>query len=455
MGFASMFERRRIVRKPFRQQSRIGIWAAFRADGRHVERRSVSVRRLARLCPGICMAVVLAVAAFFGGTHAKGSETAWTRHTIDNSSRGADGVRPFDVNGDGRLDLVTPWEEGGRVRAYLNPGREAVADSWPAVTVGSVGSPEDAVFVDLDADGAVDVVSCCEGNTRTMFVHWAPVDRLRFLEASAWTTEAIPASEQKRQWMYCLPVQIDGRRGVDLLAGAKGPDAQIGWFEAPAAPRKLADWKWHPICKAGWVMSLETVDVDGDGDLDVLASDRRGAGRGCYWLENAGAAVADEKSWRKHLIGGNDREVMFMRSADVDRDGQLDIVCAVSRGPLLFLRGLPGRSPRWATHSIPMPEGTGTGKAVHVGDIDLDGQQDIVFTCESAKHKSGVVWLSQPSDQPIEEARWASHEISGTDEGVKFDLIQLIDIDEDGDLDVLTCEERDNLGVIWYENPAR
>ena len=30
-----------------------------------------------------------------------------------------------------------------------------------------------------------------------------------------------------------------------------------------------------------------------------------------------------------------------------------------------------------------------------------------------------------------------------------------VDMDGDGDLDVLTCEERDNLGVIWYENPLR
>ena len=30
----------------------------------------------------------------------------------------------------------------------------------------------------------------------------------------------------------------------------------------------------------------------------------------------------------------------------------------------------------------------------------------------------------------------------------------LADLDGDGDLDVLTCEEVGNLGVIWYENPA-
>ena len=29
------------------------------------------------------------------------------------------------------------------------------------------------------------------------------------------------------------------------------------------------------------------------------------------------------------------------------------------------------------------------------------------------------------------------------------------DLDEDGDLDVITCEESSNLGVIWYENPVK
>ncbi|HBM76648.1 MAG TPA: VCBS repeat-containing protein, partial [Verrucomicrobiales bacterium] len=39
--------------------------------------------------------------------------------------------------------------------------------------------------------------------------------------------------------------------------------------------------------------------------------------------------------------------------------------------------------------------------------------------------------------------------------GSKFDLIELIDLDEDGDLDVVTCEELAGLGLIWYENPSR
>ena len=37
----------------------------------------------------------------------------------------------------------------------------------------------------------------------------------------------------------------------------------------------------------------------------------------------------------------------------------------------------------------------------------------------------------------------------------KFARAEVIDLDGDGDLDVVTCEERESLGVIWYENPHR
>jgi hypothetical protein len=60
----------------------------------------------------------------------------WARHTVDSSSRGADGVRLADVNGDSLLDIATGWEEGGRIRVYLNPGPHKSKAPWPAVTVG-------------------------------------------------------------------------------------------------------------------------------------------------------------------------------------------------------------------------------------------------------------------------------------------------------------------------------
>lgn len=112
-------------------------------------------------------------------------EEPWRRHPIDGSSRGADGVRAADVNGDGLVDFPTGWEEGGRVRAYLNPGKENSREPWPAVTVGDVADPEDAVFVDLDGDGAFDVISSIEGKNDALYIHWAPNDPGDYLDSEA------------------------------------------------------------------------------------------------------------------------------------------------------------------------------------------------------------------------------------------------------------------------------
>jgi hypothetical protein len=248
-------------------------------------------------------------------------------------------------------------------------------------------------------------------------------------------------------------MQVDGRGGVDLVSGTKGGGAEIGWFESPRNPRQLADWKWHPIYKAGWIMSLFARDMDGDDDLDLLTTDRKGGNRGCRWLENPGPGSAQKKLWKSHLIGGVDREVMFMTPTDFDRDGRLDVLAAVRGGDLLFMRQVTPI--RWESHTIRMPTNTGTGKGVAVADIDLNDTLDVVFSCENARGKSGIVWLSRDVSSPATAANWIAHEISGRKQGVKFDRIELVDFDGDGDLDVLTCEERDNLGVVWYENPRK
>ena len=174
------------------------------------------------------------------------------------------------MNGDGLADITTGWEEGGRIRVYLNPGPKKAKAEWPAVTVGQVYSPEDAVFADVDGDGSVDVVSSCEGRERTVFIHWAPPKKDQYLNPTAWQTEAIPVSEKQQSWMFCLPLQMDGKNGVDLIAGSKGGNAEVGWFESAANPRDLHHWQWHPIYKAGWIMTLLNRDLDGDGDATPI-----------------------------------------------------------------------------------------------------------------------------------------------------------------------------------------
>jgi len=373
------------------------------------------------------------------------AEEPWTRHVIDDSSSGADGVRLLDANGDGRLDVTTGWEEGGRVRAYLHPGPERATEPWPAVTVGEVASPEDAVFVDLDQDGAVDVISSTEGANQTLYVHWAPSDAADYLRASAWHSQAFPASRGLTRWMFALPADIDGRNGLDFFAGSKDPDGVIGFWQAPQDARRVEAWRWHPLYEAGWVMSLTAHDMDGDGDADLLATDRKGERSGVLWLENPGPRKADRGAWRKHRIGTvGEEQVMFLTVGDLDQDGREDVATIISRGPIVIYYG---RGKGWEREEIGLPDRAGTGKAVAIVDVDLDGVRDLAFTCEQAVDgKDGAMWLAGPD--------WTPYALSGP-EGVKFDRMEWIDLDEDGDLDMMTCEERDELGVIWFENPAR
>jgi hypothetical protein len=188
-------------------------------------------------------------------------------------------------------------------------------------------------------------------------------------------------------------------------------------------------------------MSLIASDMDGDGDADLLFTDRKGKASGCSWLENG-------NEWKEHSIGVTGREVMFASIADLDGDGLQDVLAAIKPREIHWLRRKTRDGRSWEAKTIPLPDFIGTAKAVSAGDIDLDGAFDLVVTCEESKEKQGVLWLKRSGDA------WQPWVLGGVD-GVKHDLVALLDLDGDGDLDALTCEETRNLGVFWYENPAR
>ena len=135
----------------------------------------------------------------------------------------------------------------------------------------------------LDGDGFIDVISNCEGRTKAIFVHWSPKDKTRLLDPTAWETEEFPVASGLGKWMYGIAMQVDNKYGIDLVVGCK--EGYISWFESPENPRDLKGWKVHPLLPTRWTMTLSPSDVDKDGDMDVVATERNGSNRGVLWLE--------------------------------------------------------------------------------------------------------------------------------------------------------------------------
>ncbi|MEM9367896.1 MAG: VCBS repeat-containing protein [Planctomycetota bacterium] len=361
----------------------------------------------------------------------------WNRWVIDDQFEGADGVRLADVNHDGLPDITTGWEESGLIRLYVHPGYDAVRKPWPVVILAKAKSPEDAVACDLDGDGRLDVVSCHEGRQREVLVHWNNMSFAHTqtaLDPNSWSTSRFKQVDGD-QWMFAVPMGlINGR--VAMALGSKNQKASITLLLSPEDDhRDLRRWQVIRLRDAGWIMSLQAMDMNADGLVDLVFTDRKGPTRGAAWLQQP---IAFDDVWTEHPIGGSGEEVMFLTASP-----QRCLVATRNGHYWDCQRADTG----WRVDKHPNPRGLIMGKA-----IASMGQGRLVMTLNTLFEELQGKPVARPGIW-VQDAARSWHPIDPTTR-TKFDRIELLDMDHDGDLDVLTCEERRNLGVIWYENPG-
>lgn len=387
-------------------------------------------------------------------------DSEWSMHQVSAAPGGPDGVRLADVNYDGLCDVITAYESSGQVRIFQHPGLANPGKPWPAVTVGSVARGEDAMGTDLNADGYIDIVSAHEGDTMAIYIHWAPSDAGQILNSLLWKTVRIPSS-QGRGWMFTIAMDVNRDGLMDLVAGAKddyynerNSIGEIGWFENPGRGKELSGkWRYFTIDHAGWTMSIFPFDVDGDGHLDLLLTDRNADEEhmGARWLRNPGRDWGRE--WKStffaNLAGSSPT---FLATGDLNGDGVEELVIPLpDQQKIAILRRNPENDKyRTITPKFDYDLELGTLKSVAIGDVDLDGRKDIIISYVGGE--VGLAWIS--FDRTAFSGTWTFHPIFTITEG-KFDLVQLYDVDADGDLDILTTEEQLELGVLWFENPVR
>ena len=382
--------------------------------------------------------------------------STWQLRYVINRSGGPDGVRLTDFNGDGLMDLTTSFESSGDVYLFLHPGVQNLDKEWPFVIVGSVPRGEDAFGLDLDVDGAIDVISAHEGDTLGMYVHWGPRDPALMLNPDEWQTELIPTTQGKA-WMYAISLDVNLDGNTDIVLGAKddyynnrNAIGDIGWLEAPTGDkRNLNNWVYHTMDHAGWPMSIIAHDVNGDGDPDILLTDRNSDEEhmGARWLENPGGNW--EKEWTSHFFSGlKGSRPGFMSLGDLDDNGDAEYVFSLWQQDYIGLVNDESGQLFQIDINTDKPD-IGGQKGAQVGDIDLNGSLDVVMTFEYGSFSVG--WMNYQGSPFINN--WSWNPIYEIPDG-KFDQAILYDVDQDGDLDALTTEEVQGLGVIWFENPA-
>jgi len=204
------------------------------------------------------------------------------------------------------------------------PGSKA---PWRTVFLTGHVEEEGVAAADLDGDGDFDLAAHRrDGDAHTVF--WL---ENRETEGRAWAPHVVATGER---WLDRIAAgDVDGDGRVDLVSTEESRDlernAQIYWFRAPDRPREQP-WTRNRIATLRSVNSLDLVDVDRDGDLDVVVAEHTDFTSAAGAVDNLTAVyenVDGGSRWVEHVVErGPHSSHLGARTVDLDGDGDLDIV---------------------------------------------------------------------------------------------------------------------------------
>ncbi|MFC1903249.1 FG-GAP-like repeat-containing protein, partial [Chloroflexota bacterium] len=213
--------------------------------------------------------------------------------------------------------------------------------------------------------------------------------------------------------------------------GAPGWDPEYGWGLLNASDA-LAGFTEHAI-KGDFngARGVYAIDVDGDGDVDVLAT-AFGADDITWW-ENDGL-----ENFTEHTIKGDFDGARGVYATDVDGDGDVDVLATAFGADDITWWENDGLE-NFIEHTI---KGDFNGaRGVYAIDVDGDGDVDVLGTAYSA---DDITWWENDGLENFIE-----HTIKGDFNGARG--VYAIDVDGDGDVDVLGAAFGAD-DITWWES---
>ncbi|MHC4213519.1 MAG: FG-GAP repeat domain-containing protein [Planctomycetota bacterium] len=318
--------------------------------------------------------------------NSSGSGTTWVEHVVDPNGRASMRAFPADVDGDGDTDIIGSEVDTDAVVWWENIAR---GGSWIRHEVDRCGGEQLVYGADIDGDGDIDVVGATFLGGGIIW--WENTDR----KGGQWqkhVVDDVEGADYNRT--HCLRVaDMDGDGYFDIVASAGRPSG-INWWQNPA--RGEGGWIRHYVVGSdGEVESVFPVDIDGDGDSDLIGSIRRRDG--LTWWENIDRKGTE---WAKHVIDSRYTSEQSVDAADMDNDGDLDIIGSAQRNnSVLWWENISGDASDWVKHVLTRSFDNTLG--VYAADMDGDGDLDMLSVAHSGQ---AIAWFeNEPGEIEIPE----------------------------------------------------